>query len=93
MCVSVAWARHGSARAAQQPQGLDQLAERRLAPSLEPVREPAPGGSVRGVASAPYWWPADRARQPAGARPKVNRVGEPAKSLASRANTQSSRSA
>ena len=93
MCVSVAWARHASTQPAPQPQGMDQLAERRRAPALEPVREPALGGSARSVASAPYWWPADRAPQPAGARPKVNRVGEPAKSPASRANTQSSRSA
>jgi MFS family permease len=93
MCVSVAWARHGSTQAAQQPQGLDQLAERRRVPALEPVREPALGGPAGSVASPPYWWPADRARQPSGARPKVNRVGDPAKSLASRANTQSSRSA
>jgi hypothetical protein len=93
MCVSVAWARHPATQPAPQPQGVDQLIALSRVPVLHPVREPAAAGSVRGAATAPYWWPADRGRQPAVARPKVNRVGDPAKSLASRANTQSIRSA
>jgi MFS family permease len=92
MCVSVAWARPSATQPVPQPHGVDQLIALSRVPALHPVREPA-AGSARGVATAPYWWPADRGRQSAVARPKVNRVGEPAKSLASRANTQSSRSA
>jgi MFS transporter len=93
VCISVASARHPAAQPAPRPQGVEQLIALSRVPALRPVPEPAAAGSARGAATAPYWWPADRARQPAVARPKVNRVGDPAKSLASRANTQSSRSA
>ena len=87
MCFSVARARCWSRPARQRAQGPPPV------PMPEPVRGPSRARSARDVPAAPYWWPADRPRQPAGAGPKVNRVGEPAKSLASRANTQSSRSA
>jgi MFS family permease len=98
ICLSVARVRRWSSQPAQQlalePPRTGQLEERRLARLLEPAREPARGRSPSDVpGAAPYWWPADRPRQPAAAGPKVNRVGEPAKSLASRANTQSGRSA
>ena len=101
MCVSVARARHRSTQPApqsalesiQQLLALGHLQERHRGPSPEPLAEPARSGYARDVSSAPYWWPADRARQPAAPGPKVNRVGEPAKSLASRANTHSRRSA
>ena len=92
MCVSVARARRWRTQPARLPEALGQLAE--IAAAQEQLRLPAGGrpvgsGSARGrpVSSgpaAPYWWPADRARQPGVAGPKVNRVGGPAKSLASR---------
>jgi MFS family permease len=95
VCFSVARARR-RAQPAPQPQPIEQLLalgrlqERHRIPAPEPLAEPARPGYP---ASAPYYWPADRARQSAAAGPKVNRVGDPAKSLASRANTQSRRSA
>jgi MFS family permease len=95
MCVSVARARHGSAqlvpRVAAEPEPVGRRAGRRAGPAA-PGRERARARPAGGVPCAPYWWPADRAGQPA-AEPNVNRVGEPAKSLTSRANTQSGRSA
>jgi MFS family permease len=97
MCLSVARARRWRSQPAQQlalePPHPAQLGERRLARSLEPAREPDRDRPARGAPGAPYWWPADRPSQPAAGGPNVNRVGEPAKSLASRANTQSGRSA
>jgi MFS family permease len=93
MCLAAARARRGATQLAPQiaaePGGP--LAERPLAPPPEPLRERARAAS--GLPCAPYWWPADRPGQPAAAGPKVNRVGDPVKSLASRANTQSGRSA
>jgi len=100
MCFAVACARRWRTQPAPQPvqQPIEQLlALGRLQQSHRIV---APGTLVesarpryaRDIPSAPYWWPADRPSQPA-AGPKVNRVGEPAKSLASRANTHSRRSA
>ena len=99
MCVSVARARRWRTQPAPQPAlepiqqllALGHLQERHRGSSPEPLA--ARPGYARDVSSAPYWWPADRARQPAVPGPKVNRVGEPAKSLASRANTHSRRSA
>ncbi len=99
MCLSVGCARRWRAQPATEPvlepiqqlQALGQLQERHHGSSPQPLAGPAGGRSPGAVPSAPYWWPADRARQPDGA--KVNRVGEPAKSLASRANTHSRRSA
>ena len=101
MCFAVACARRWRAQPAQQPaqQPIDQLLalgrlqERQRAFPPQPLAEPARAGYARDVPTAPYWWPADRARQPAAAGPNANRVGEPAKSLASRANTHSRRSA
>jgi MFS family permease len=99
VCFSVARARRRRAQPAPQPQPIEQLLalgrlqERHRIPAPEPLAEPARSGHPAGVPSAPYYWPADRARQSAAAGPKVNRVGDPAKSLASRANTQSRRSA
>jgi MFS family permease len=96
-CFSVARARRRAARPApqaiEQLLALGQLQDRYRLPLSAPLAAPARSGYARDVPSAPYWWPADRARQSAVAGPKVNRVGEPAKSLASRANTQSRRSA
>ena len=101
MCVAVACARRWRAQPAPQPvqQPIEQLlalsrlqqSHRLIAPGT--MAESARPGYARGISSAPYWWPADRARQPDASGPKVNRVGEPAKSLASRANTHSRRSA
>ena len=92
VCFSVARARRRQrpARpAAREPieqlLALGQLQERHRAPAPEPLDGPARARSASDVSSAPYWWPADRARQSSAAGPKVNRVGEPAKSLASRA--------
>ena len=101
MCFAVACARRWRTEPAPQPvqEPIEQLlALGRLQQSHRVV---APGtlagaaraGYARDVPSAPYWWPADRAGQPAASGPNVNRVGEPAKSLASRANTHSRRSA
>jgi hypothetical protein len=100
-CFSVARARRRAVQPAGQPTAqpieqllaLGQVHERHRVPPSAPLAAPARSGYARDVPSAPYWWPADRARQSAVAGPKVNRVGEPAKSLASRANTQSRRSA
>jgi MFS family permease len=97
MCLSVARARRledpAGLAAAPEPEPLGQVAERRHAPAPEPLGEPARAGPARDTPAAPCRWPADRPRQPPGTGPNVNRVGEPVKSLASRANTQSSRSA
>jgi hypothetical protein len=99
VCFSVARARRRQAEPASQPQPIEQLLalgrlqDRHRIPAPEPLAGPARGRSPGDVPSAPYYWPADRARQSAAAGPKVNRVGDPAKSLASRANTQSRRSA
>jgi MFS family permease len=65
----------------------------RPAPARPTPTRPTRTRPASGMPSAPYWWPADRAPQPAAPGPKANRVGEPAKSLASRANTHSRRSA
>jgi MFS family permease len=101
MCLAAARAQRGSTQPARLPQALGPLAQ--IAAAQHQLRQPAggrPAGSgparsrpVSSVPAAPYWWPADRPRQPAAARPKVNRVGDPAKSPASRANTHSARSA
>ena len=101
MCFAVACARRWRAQPAPQPvqQPIEQLlalgrlqqSHRMVAPGT--LAGSAPPRYARDIPSAPYWWPADRARQPATSGPKVNRVGEPAKSLASRANTHSRRSA
>jgi MFS family permease len=95
MCLAAARARRGSTQhapqAAAQPRG--QAAQRPLPPAPPPPRERAPARAASGLPCAPYWWPADRPAHPAAAGPKLNRVGDPAKSLASRANTQSGRSA
>ena len=101
MCVAVAcarrWRAQPAAQPAQQPIGqllaLGRLQERHRVSAPGTLAEPVRPRYVRNITSAPYWWPADRHHQPAVAGPKVNRVGEPAKSLASRANTQSRRSA
>jgi hypothetical protein len=101
MCLAVACARRWRTQPALEPalgpiqqlQALGQLQERYRASSPQPLAGPVRGGSQGDMPSAPYWWPADRARQSAAAGPKVNRVGEPAKSEASRANTHSRRSA
>jgi hypothetical protein len=101
MCFAVACARRWRAQPAPQPAlepiqqllALGHLQERHRGSPPRPLAEPARSGYAAEVSSAPYWWPADRAGQPAAAGPKVNRVGEPAKSLASRANTHSRRSA
>jgi len=95
VCVSAARARRGSAQLAPQIVAEPHQVGRAWGPrarSAEPLRERARDGAAGGMPCAPYWWPADRAGQPA-AGPNVNRVGEPAKSLTSRANTQSGRSA
>jgi MFS family permease len=93
MCLAAARARRpGTPRAPQAaaaPGG--RAAGRRLAPAPQPP--PGRTRAASGLPCAPYWWPADRPGQPAAAGPKVNRVGDPVKSLASRANTQSGRSA
>jgi hypothetical protein len=101
MCLAVACARRRRDQPAPQPvpQPTDQLlalsrlqqSHRVVAPGT--LAGPAGAGYASDLPSAPYWWPADRAPQPAAAGPNVNRVGEPAKSLASRANTHSRRSA
>jgi MFS family permease len=93
ICVAVACARRGRTEPAPQPvqQPIEQLlalgrlqqSHRVIAPGT--LADPGRPRHARDVPSAPYWWPADRPRQPAAAGPKVNRVGEPAKSLASRA--------
>jgi hypothetical protein len=101
MCFAVACARRWQTRPAPEPaldpiqqlQALGQLQARRRGAPPEPLAGPARPRYATDVPSAPYWWPADRARQSAVAGPKVNRVGEPAKSAASRANTHSRRSA
>jgi len=99
VCYSAARTRRRHAHPAPQPQPIDQLLalgrpqERHRIPAPEPLAEPGRSGHPAGAPSAPYYWPADRALQSAAAGPKVNRVGDPAKSLASRANTQSKRSA
>jgi hypothetical protein len=101
MCFAVACARRWRDQPAPQPVhqpieqllALGRLQERHRVPAPGTLAEPARTGYARDIPSAPYWWPADRARQPAASGPKVNRVGEPAKSLASRANTHSRRSA
>jgi len=78
MCVSVAGARRWSTQPAAAPQPGDRFAERRT-DAPEPLREAAGGGPARGVASAPYWWPADRAGQPAArVRQPAARVRQPA---------------
>ncbi len=91
MCAAAARARPGSAQPAPLPAALSQLAG--IAAAQQQPRQPPRGRPARSVPAAPYWWPADRAHQPSPARPKVNRVGDPAKSLASKANTHSARSA
>ncbi len=95
MCAAAARARGATARPAPQPAALSQLTG--IAAAQDQLRQPptgTPTGTPTGpVPAAPYWWPADRAHQPRTARPKVNRVGDPAKSLASKANTHSARSA
>ena len=101
MCVAVACARRWRDRPV--PQRVQEPIEQLLALGRlqQSHRLVAPGTMAeRGrprraqdIPSAPYWWPADRAGQSAASGPKVNRVGEPAKSLASRANTHSGRSA
>src|SRR5690348_5739249 len=83
MCLAAARARRGSTQPAQLPEASGQLAE--IAAVQERLRQPAGSRPVSSVPAAPYWWPADRDRQPGAARSKVNRVGDPAKSLASRA--------
>jgi hypothetical protein len=101
MCFAVACARRWRTEPAPQPVqhpieqllalGRIQQSHRVVAPGT--LAGPARARYPRDVPSAPYWWPADRALQPAASGPNVNRVGEPAKSLASRANTHSRRSA
>jgi hypothetical protein len=101
MCFAVACARRWRTEAVPQPvqQPIDQLlalsrlqqSHRLIAPGTQ--AGPARPRYTRDIPCSPYWWPADRVRQPAVAGPNVNRVGEPAKSLASNANTQSRRSA
>ncbi len=101
MCLAAAQARPGRTQPAPPPGALAQPAH--IAAAQQQLRQPAKGrpaspGPPRGrparpVPPAPYWWPADRAHQPGTARPKVNRVGDPAKSAASRAKTHSARSA
>ncbi len=101
MCAAVAcarrWRAQPAAQPAQQPTGqllaLSRPQERHRVSAPGTLAEPARPSYVRNITSAPYWWPADRHHQPAVPGPKLNRVGEPAKSLASRANTQSRRSA
>jgi hypothetical protein len=100
MCAAVACAARWRTQPAPQPvqQPIEQLlalgrlqqSHRAVAPGT--LAEPARVGYARAIPTAPYWWPADRTPQPTTG-PKVNRVGEPAKSLASRANTHSRRSA
>ncbi len=93
MCAAVACARRWRAQPAAQPASqpleqllaLGQLQERHRLPAPGTLAEPVRPRYVRNIASAPYWWPADRHHHPAAAGPKANRVGEPAKSLASRA--------
>ena len=99
MCLSAGCARRWRAQPATQPvldpiqqlQALGQLQEPHHGSAPQPLAGPAGGRTPGAVPAAPYWWPADRARQPD--RAKANRVGDPAKSLASRANTHSRRSA
>jgi hypothetical protein len=101
MCFAVACARRWRTQTAPQPvqQPIEQLlvlsrlqqSHRAVAPGT--LAGPARARYAGDMPSAPYWWPADRARQSAVAGANVNRVGEPAKSLASRANTHSRRSA
>jgi hypothetical protein len=101
MCFAVACARRWRTQPAPEPaldplqqlQALSQLQARHRVASPEPVPVPAPPPLAREVPATPYWWPADRARQAIVAGPNVNRVGEPVKSVASRANTHSRRSA
>jgi MFS family permease len=98
MCLAVARARRWAPRPAQHPQVVAEFEDRPAArpPAAVPGHRRdratgcAPGtviGTARGVIPG-YAGPA-----PACPGPNVNRVGEPAKSLASSANTQSGRSA
>src|SRR5690242_729980 len=90
MCAAVAGARRWRTEPAPQPVpqplehliALGRLQERRPGLPPQPQARAAAASYARDVPTAPYWWPADRATQPA-TRPKVNRVGEPAKSPAS----------
>jgi len=101
MCAAAACARRWRAQPATQPApppleqltALSRLQERHRATPPQPLAGPTRARHAASVPTAPYWWPADRANQPTGPGPKANRVGEPAKSLASRANTHSRRSA
>jgi MFS family permease len=101
MCLSAGCARRWRAQPAPQPardpiqqlQALSHLQERHQGSPPQPPAGPIGGRSPSAAPTAPYWWPADRANQPAASGAKVNRVGEPAKSLASKANTHSRRSA
>jgi len=100
MCAAVAgarrWRTQPAPRPAQDPLGqlhaLGQLQARHRAAYTKPPA-PAQPRHTTDIPTAPYWWPADRARQALLAGPNANRVGEPAKSLASSANTHSRRSA
>jgi MFS family permease len=101
MCAAVACARHRQAEPAPQPRpqpteqliALGRLQQSHRAAAPGTLAQPARARNAPDMPSAPYWWPADRAHHPAAAGPNVNRVGEPAKSLASKANTHSRRSA
>jgi MFS family permease len=62
MCLAAARAQQGSTQPARLPSALGQLAE--IAAAQEQLREPARGRPVSSVPAAPYWWPADRGRQP-----------------------------
>ena len=71
MCLSAGCARRWRAQPATEPvlepiqqlQALGQLQERHQGSSPQPLAGPAGGRSPGGVPSAPYWWPADRARR------------------------------